>query len=409
MLKKSHSGIHNHLDYFIYICLCFYLVIDSMTGYFLMTGGPSVSVIYKPFILLLMILSVSSKNVSVISFVAFTFMLMFVVFFTHIVSQNNWSMDSLSMPLQLIMNQVYFIYFYLFFRFTGKIEGYVTNKFLKINIFIFIFNIIIGIFGFGFYTYPQARLGIKGFFYAGNQVSVLFLCLYYIVLSRMTYKKWGIVIVYVTAFIISILIMTRVAVIACVFLTCVDYYLRSFKRKKFYVKLFFPIIVIVLGVFIFNFLPETQFYQHAEYNIMRNMARGQTLIEAISSGRIEHLRDNIEMWQLHSSPSVIMFGLGPTVLPRGVEIDLFDTFFYLGALFTVLVLSYYLALTYLSIRIRNIRLFLFNLFYLATSLAAGHVWFSVMAGLFYAFINAYELSLYYSRKGYNGKKALVNQ
>jgi len=399
VLKKSYSGLTNRLDYIIYICLCFYLVIDSITGFLLYSGTGGISAPYKFLVLLLMILSISLKNMQAICFIVFMFSFMFLSFFVHLIVRINWSFGSISMPLQLINNQVYFIYFYFLLKSCDNIEKYTSNNFLKMNICVFLFNIILGVFGFGFYMYDWAQMGIKGFFYAGNQASVLFFCLYFIVLVRISNKSNKILCVYAIALIISYLMMTRVAVLSCAIISCVDYYFRSSKKRKYYLKLFSPVLVIVLIVLLVFFVPETRFFQFFNERTEHSLRQGRTLIDALLASRAMFLIDNYNEWKIFSSSAVIMFGLGATEFPSGrVEIDLFDTFFHLGIFFTLFALFYYVILICLSIKIKNGRLFFFNMLYLSISMTAGHVWYSVMAGLFFAYINAYEIVVYLNKK-----------
>ena len=93
-------------------------------------------------------------------------------------------METIIVILKLILNIVYFIYFTeVIKRHSRSYSDYYYNRILKINSLVFIVNIIIGLLGYGYYTYPFAKIGIKGFFYAGNEVSVLFYCLYYYFLA----------------------------------------------------------------------------------------------------------------------------------------------------------------------------------------------------------------------------------
>lgn len=392
VFKKSYSGIANYLDYLIYIFLCCYLIIDSITGFLLLSGGASISTAYKVFLLILMILSVSLKKMDIICYIIFIFLLMLICLFNHLDNITGKLIDSFSSILRLITNQVFFIYFYYILKSNDKLEKYSSNKFFKINLFIFLCNIIIGILGFGFYTYPSLNVGIKGFFYAGNQVSVLFYCLYYIILVKLKTQSNKILFLYIIALIISILIATKVSVFSCIVISGIDYYFRSTQKRKFYIKLFFPILIgilIGLGAFL---LPKTEFYQRVEFVVTRSLGQGYNFLEAILSGRLTFLRNNYKTWMNYLSPIVFLFGFG--TMPRIVEIDFFDTLFHVGIFFTVSMLAFYFFLICLSIKSKNYRLFFFNLIYLSISFIAGHVWENVMVGLFYAYINAYEL-LYY--------------
>jgi hypothetical protein len=254
---------------------------------------------------------------------------------------------------------------------------------------VFIINIIVGLMGYGYYTYQYAKIGIKGFFYAGNEVAVLFYCLYYYFLTITGVKK--IILVYGMAFAVSLLIATKTGFLAFLLISCVDFYMRSSKKGKFYIKLLLPAILIILAMAGIRFFPQTKFYQYVEYHINASLSRGETIFSALLSGRLSFLKNNFHVWKTTLTPRTFFLGMGMAI-PKTIEIDFFDTLFYFGFLFLLLTMSYYLYLVALSIRKKKYELTFFNLIYLLISFTAGHVWHSVMAGMFFAYINAYEFN-----------------
>jgi hypothetical protein len=287
---------------------------------------------------------------------------------------------------------IYFIYFYTIFKSYIDPENIRYNVFFIISLIVFLCNIILGIFGFGFYTYPSLQVGIKGFFYAGNEASALFYCLYYTVLVKIKGNSNKILIVYIIAIIVSLLITTKTGIISCLLISAIDYYFRSSKKRKFYIKLYFPIILLIVIALAIYFLPKTTIYKVMENRIKYLLERQYSLMDAIFAGRILFLKNAFKIWEFNLSPVVLLFGTG-VIYTKYVEIDLFDLFFSFGLIFTIIILSFYFYIIYLSTRIKNYRLVFFNLLYLSISLTAGHIWSSVMTGLYFAYINAFELNL----------------
>jgi hypothetical protein len=314
---------------------------------------------------------------------------MFLCVLTYFINFSGDYFESFNMISKLISNQIFFIYFYNLIKCNRKPAIYYYSGIFKINIIIFLLNIFLGLLGFGYYTYNSAKIGIKGFLYAGNEVSVIFFCLYYYLLTKINKKSGKIFIVYFFVLIIALLIASKTCVLSCILISAIDYYIRATRKKRFYIKLLWPFIVLILIGLGLIFIPQTQFYKNVEYRIDRGLAGGGNVLSAIMSGRIDYLMKGYEIWKADKSLTVLLFGLGS--LPKNVEIDNFDVFFMYGVIFTILMTAFYVCLIFMSVKKKNHKLFSFNIIYLFISFTAGHVWLSVSAGLFYAYINAHEL------------------
>jgi len=260
---------------------------------------------------------------------------------------------------------------------------------------VFITNIILGLFGLGYYAYGQygINIGIIGFFYAGNEVSILFMCLYYYIITGV--HKLPRSVIYALFFIVAFLISTKTGIIAALVLSFFDYYYRLSRTRRTFFILLLPIIALVLfqviSFLIEKFQPEFYSFMHSKI-LSRLSGKNANVLDVLLSGRIRYLKANYTLWKESFSLTNFLFGTGMLFTSRPAEIDAFDTLFYHGViLFTILSL-FYVYMIVLSLRKRNRRLTLFNVLYLIISFSAGHIWFSVTAGLFYAYINAYELT-----------------
>jgi hypothetical protein len=260
--------------------------------------------------------------------------------------------------------------------------------------FVFIVNIIVGLFGFGFPTYhvENGSMGIKGFFYAGNEVSILFFCIYYYFLSQTSCKKIFRLAIYFIALIVSIIIGTKTVVVACFLFSFIDYYYISSKKGRMFLNLLFPAIAGIIVVIMIYYLPHTDIYQFFELRFLTALERNKgNIFDAMMSGRLTALSNFYQNWKINFSFLYFIFGIG--IPPKeAIEIDFFETFFFFGIITLLFIFVFYLNIIYKSAIKRNQRLLCFNIIYLMISFFAGHVWYSVMTGLFYAYINSYELN-----------------
>jgi hypothetical protein len=293
--------------------------------------------------------------------------------------------------IKLITIPFFYIYFNTSIGFGEKIYVDKFKRIMDLNLLVFLGNIIIGIFGFGYYTYPTAKFGIKGFFFAGNEVSMIFFCLFYYYLSKIPYEKKYILFVYIIAIIIAALIGTKTGFIACCLLSIVDYYYRLKKDKRIIFIFCFPILISIFLISAIGFLSETEFYKFIYFRMFVASSKGENLLNILLSGRVEYFYNNYRIWIDEFTLLTFLFGLGD-YLAMDVEIDFFNTLFNCGIIYLSMILYFYLFIIYKCWKKLKRRLFFFNVIYLFISLTAGHVWFSVMSGLFFAYLNVYEIN-----------------
>lgn len=389
-------------DYIIYLFLLFYLAVDTVNGILIINYSISIAVPIKLFLLFLMIVSIGGKNLTSFSFVLFLFLITIICMLTYILKPDVNYYDSINNIFKTISIPVFFIYFYRKEINHNKSNWY--YKIMNVNLTVFLFNILIGLFGLGFYTYTFSKIGIRGFFNSGNEMSALFLCLYYYVLTRAPKEKKAIsIIIFIIFLAISLLITSRTSVIGCIFIFLIDFYYRVFSKKKVIFIAILPFLVFVFSVVFITVIIQTDFYQNARGQFTHHMQQGSGIVDALLTGRAQRVEPTYNLWLSNLSATQMIFGMGFTAysgsigsttnsqLIRRLEIDPLETFFYYGALLFLIMMCFYLYIMKLCLKRNNKKLLFFNILFMFISWTAGHTWVSVMSGLFFACINAYEL------------------
>jgi len=101
-------GANVYIHTLIYICLCTYLLVDSVNGFLLKSGGPSVSIVFKMGLAALMMLYlVAKKDVVLIISAMLLIVCMRLLLFPA-------DFDSVIMKMRTMLNIVFFIYFFYF-------------------------------------------------------------------------------------------------------------------------------------------------------------------------------------------------------------------------------------------------------------------------------------------------------
>jgi hypothetical protein len=366
--------------------LLYYLAIDTLTGFMLNYGYTlSFSQPYKLVLTVLMLVSIAAKNHNYICFIFFllTWLFLSLIFYLN---GNADFFVSYRDYYKIITIQIYFYYFCTLLKKKYKEYRMFNNVFL-LSTFVLILNIVAGKFGYGFRTYEHIdATTTKGFFYSGNELSVLLPCLYYYWLSKIKWSGIKMISVYIIALWLAMMVGTKTGLLFCFFISIIDFwFVRTTKKTKFLLPLYI-ILLIICVIYIF---PKTDYYKIWESFFKgKNIEKSEKILSILLSGRLGRLIGLFDLWKMNISPVNILFGMGYI---SSCEIDPFEVLFFYGALFFFLTLSYYVRLILFSLKKRNMKLFYFNIVYLAVSFTAGHVWYATMTGLFYTFINASEL------------------
>lgn len=365
------------IDYIIYLLLMFYTFIDCVSGFFAMHGLPSLSVPYKMFLILLMTLNI--KFYKGILFYTYIFALIFVCLCHYLFLPNTDLGTSLAMLLRIIMAP--FLFLYISHSYDSR-DPKLFNI-CKINLFVMIGNLLLGVLGLGTktYGYSDDAFGFKGFIIDGNSLAVTIFVLYVFFLLEYPQKKVKFTVLFL---VMGILVCTKVSILAII-LFGFYYYLRTTPtRKKIPVFIFLGAIATAGVIFILN----SDFFAFQIWRIKHLMKLyNGNYLSVILSGRDVKLLDHYDFFNKNFSLSNLLFGYGFLNVLDIIELDLFDTFFSYGLLFFIAVVSFYIFCFYKNRRNKEVTFF--NLLYLAICMTSGHIWFNTMSALFFSIINFY--------------------
>jgi hypothetical protein len=257
------------------------------------------------------------------------------------------------------------------------------------NIVIFIVNFFLGIMGYGFKSYGNLEFGRKGFFHNVAELTGLMFCFFYYIISKIKHIVHKIIF-YFIVICMAFVIGTKAAILSIFIFSLIDLYYTSSSRRKFFLKLYSPIIIFIVSYLIIIFVPKTEFYKNFESRILPNLTR-ENLINGLLSGRVTQVKTWYKIWLPDLNILTLLFGIGYSLLHGPMEIDFFFTLYFYGVVLLIIVFSFYLYLILMSYKKGNVRLMYFNIIYLMISFTSGYIFQNVMAGVFFSYINAYEL------------------
>ena len=408
MRAIKHIKLDVYIDYTVYLLLFFYLIVDLFAGYMIITGGSSGETqLFKFLFYALIILSITAKNHKYLCFILALFTLMFFAAINVHLEQYANMVDTMSFFFRLIITPILFFYFKLLFQKNRNHTGILYQKIFIVNIFVFTINFILGLMGYGFASYITG-FGVKGFFHSAHLAAGVLFCFHYYILLKMNKAKLRYKIaIYVLVLFIVFSMGTKTAILSIFLFSIIDLYKTIDNKWKSIFKLVFPFMILTISVILIQIISNTVFFYHLYATILRNFRYDNTLgniINILLSGRLTQVYNWAGFYYDNFNIRILLFGLGYLVRIHGhepMEIDFFFVFFFYGIILLFIILFFYVYLLVLSYKKRNMRLFSFNLLYLVMSFTTGYVWMNVMAGVFYAYINAYETKSFYVSKNKN--------
>lgn len=380
MLKKINNCI--------YLLLLMFLFVDSFTGLSISIGGPSFSIPYKLFILFLMMIVILAYNTSNISAIIITFLFALLSISLFVVLQSG--VLDLTYYLQKYFKFLANIIFYIYFLSLQKYDPYYYKKAIKIfkvNLYLFMLNILIGCLGFGNSTYSDGS-GVCGFFYAGNELFLVYISFAIILLHLHTLKSLPVKLVIVLA--LAILIGTKSTILSALILE--GYYINKFymKKRKGLFLFLLPIIIVSVYILYVYMLSKLRTFDYVIYKLTNDKSdkNFELILDIIMSGRVTYIKDAFNIWVKDYSLVNLLFGTGSNIIST-VEVDVFDVFLINGLILTVIIAIFYMVLLRRARKYYNKELSLMIYLFLFISLFAGHTWGNLSGGLFFILLNIY--------------------
>lgn len=232
------------IDFFICILLMLNPVFDNITGFLLLNGYTSnFSSMLKSFILFMCILQIFInrrcyiRNIKLILFGALLMAINFMFTFLYF---DEGYIYNINITIRLLNLFVLCMYFGIFKQFNTQLLMNYYSWFYPLSL------LVPTALGIGYHTYKYDQIGYKGFYYAGNEISVIMIIIVAYSLNRVIYNKSKVnMINFALNVICSILIGTKAIIIACLVIS-IAYWLRTIKKRNAAENIFELLIVFVL-------------------------------------------------------------------------------------------------------------------------------------------------------------------
>lgn len=372
--KRSDWGIKT--KQIIYFAFLFYILIDMINGLILMSGSRSfISSAFKMAILVFSIMSLKFAITELAVNLTFVLICAFSLFFTHAEFGSEVSLYTKMFKI------VYCIVLCKYIAEFYKGDDYKSSyNIIKYNTFYFVVNCFIGILGLGFHTYVRGS-GLKGFFYAGNELSLTFFCLYSIYIFRIS-KKILQLLFTIGAIVIAVLIGTKTAILSIVIMFI---FVISYKKRIKYYRV--VIVAVCIGILLMCFKDKILNISTIQFQVDKfqwQLNKYGSLPNTIMSGRLTFLESYIERYREGNVLLNTIFGIG-VVNNKIIESDFLDLFFNYGIIVTGFIFVFYIKIIIRSFK--NKKLFLFNSLYFLIANLVGHTLTNTTAVLFFAIIN----------------------
>ena len=367
------------LKKFINYLILFAVFIDVLNGILSRNYNFTLlSIIYKTFILFLLISQLNFRKFN--KNILFVFILIIPIIF-HLFN-DKFNIIELQWFIRLIT--IIFILEYYKFNFNSKF----VSLFFQIIFFTIVISVLIGFFlGYGYSQYDNginAQIGTRGFFVAGNELSILYILSSAFLLTNLFLKKkyklyyfFSIIIL-----ILSLLIATKVSFIGIfilIFLIPLSYEF-NYKINLRYVnvfKLFRNILIISFVIFLFNIILNIFLYDIGIIKRILPTLNKYDITTVIFSGRNLLL---LKFLSFNLNINDYIFGISLNkiivLLGRSIEIDIIDFFVFFGLLgvfvyFKMFYLFYKQIYFTKSITIRYVKYFILFLLFLISNIS-GH-------------------------------------
>ena len=261
------------------------------------------------------------------------------------------------------------------------------------------FIIIPYIFGFGFHTYPEKynKWGFMGVFYSGNEISAILVGLLPIVTNyllkhkNILFKSLCGIEVLIAIFMVgtrTLIMGLAITLLYFIFKFIKENYKKVSTKTKAIVSVL-AICIVVVSILVLPKLPMVKnvkiAFEYYDINKVSDLFTVKAVDKVIFSERLSFLKV-INKYYFNKKLPVIIFGLGRTGLLaiKDVELDIFDIFYSIGFIGSLLYLVFMIDGT-LKSKLKDYYLLSLILFILM-SLTSGHVLIRPMVSIYMAII-----------------------
>ena len=395
----------SYLDNFIILLMFALLPMDMLNGFLLKSGVNlpiSIGQFHKLIILVFLLFRFLFKPRLLFLSLGFTALLLVPTFFQSIkISSTSFLFNDFIKISKYLTPLFCFLFFVDFIKREGKVGIRKLLKLVRFSYLILAGNILLKYFGLGYPMYEFGDIGSKGFFFAGNEISVLLVILSSLIAFDLWHRGERLKYFLFWAFTLfvgfSISSKTGIAGILLVFLLIpLKRPSLKFSLKKVMFFLGSTLVVIPLALYIiWQSIQGTAFFIRLQY-----FSEKFDFLTFLLSNRNVFFKDAYRRYIENYDFLEKIIGIGQTqyeILNHGmiVEIDFADILFaygILGLLYFILLMVF---LVVQAIRFTKNEKFIYSnlvllmiFFLLGISTTAGHVFSSGMAAVFIGLIFA---------------------
>lgn len=175
------SKKNTSLDLLILLLILGITFVDTINGVLVTNDFISVSKPYKFLILVLMILKMATtlKVNKIQLLILISFSSFFIGYFGYFLTGGEFTLlvQNFIESVKYFIWPISFVYFSKLYSSKNTITTKLVYKIIGISYLVLLANIFIGLLGFGYQFYPRYDTGVKGFFFSGNEFSLLFILL----------------------------------------------------------------------------------------------------------------------------------------------------------------------------------------------------------------------------------------
>lgn len=391
-------SVQRGLDILICVLFIGLLPIDTLNGILLHNNIPlpiSIAQLYKSVLLVLLIFKIAFRP----RFLFYTSIIFFILFMPSVFQTVKSGQISHLFP-DIIKTSRYLTIILSFYFFVNYFQNHrgerIIFQIVFISYLVVVVNILLKYVGLGYPMYDFGDIGSRGFFYAGNEISVLLLILSAIIGKRLWIQRR-----YILYFIIGLLsIFTALTIaskasmagILLVLLlvpikrpTIEKINFRAMFRYGSFIMILTPLLIIASWEFIKNSKVYERFIHFYEKH---------DFLTFIYSNRNTFFFDYLEIFKLEYSFLEKFIGVGQTVYEdlsemQTVEIDIIDILFAQGIFGVLVFISLIVFILLQSLKLSffnkynyaNFTFFMCVLLFVISSFS-GHTFNSGMAGPF---------------------------
>jgi len=383
------------------------LIVDSVNGFFLLGIGidPKLSASYKLLLLVLVLFQIGAYSVRALAALLTCILLLLIgpaVSLVETLDVGAFINDFITL-LKVITAFIVFVYCVLVCRHWPSLLQKYGKWCCHLSFATLSLNLSLGVLGFGFSSYGKSDgegIGVKGFFYAGNEVSGVFILFFGTALHLLWQKsKFGYFLFSPFVLIAGLLIATKSAMLsAAVLIFAIPLFNernRLLNLTWLKVKMMLPIILagVVLALVLVPLLEATGLWERFVWFYQK-----KGVIGIIMSGRDEFVINALAVFQQYASLSEIIFGFGRgglgLITKDSMEIDPIDVYFWFGiagGLFFLFMLTIFTRTSYLATKSKHSlwgpSVLVINLILFGVSIIAGHILTSGMLAPFIGLLN----------------------